>query len=57
MLQNAGEIAMQLFQFYQMPEYQARLKQTLLDEKVINHYIELANLPEVERVIEVKEAE
>ena len=49
MLQSAGEFGMQLFNFYRQPNNRARLEQMILDEKVVDSYIEGANFAEVER--------
>lgn len=57
MLSSSGEFAMQLFQFYQQPENRQRLERVILDEKVIDSYIESAELPKVERELDVEAEE
>lgn len=51
LLQSAGEFGMQLFNFYRQPGNRARLEQIILDEKVVDSYIESAGFSEVERAL------
>ena len=47
MLRSAGEYGMQMIQFYQQPANRDRLKAMILDDKVIDSYIEAANFKEI----------
>lgn len=51
MLRSAGEYGMQMIQFYQQPANRDRLKAMILDDKVIDSYIEAANFKEIENVL------
>ena len=55
LIQSAGDFGMQLFNFYRQPANRARLEQIILDEKVIDSYIDTAELVEVERELGVDE--
>ncbi|MAD61558.1 MAG: trigger factor [Myxococcales bacterium] len=48
MLRSAGEYGMQMIQFYQQPANRDRLKAMILDDKVIDSYIEAADFKEIE---------
>ena len=49
MLRSAGEYGMQMIQFYQQPANRDRLKAMILDDKVVDSYIEAANFKENEQ--------
>jgi trigger factor len=55
MLRSSGEFGMQLLQFYQQPANRKRLEASILDDKVIDSFIEAANFAEVERELELPE--
>lgn len=55
MLRSSGEFGMQLLQFYQQPANRKRLEAAILDDKVIDSYIETAQFAEVERELELTE--
>ena len=55
MLRSAGEYGMQMIQFYQQPANRDRLKATILDDMVIDSYIEAADFTAVEREIGLEE--
>ena len=55
MLRSAGEYGMQMIQFYQQPANRDRLKAAILDDKVIDSYIESASFKEVEQELGVEE--
>ena len=55
LIQSAGEFGMQLFNFYRQPANRARLEQIILDEKVIDSYIDAAGLSEVEQELGIDE--
>ncbi len=55
MLRSAGEYGMQMIQFYQQPANRERLMASLLDDKVIDSYIEAATFKSVDRELGVEE--
>ena len=55
LIQSAGEFGMQLFNFYRQPANRARLEQIILDEKVIDSYIDAADLADVEQELGLDE--
>jgi FKBP-type peptidyl-prolyl cis-trans isomerase (trigger factor) len=55
LIQSAGEFGMQLFNFYRQPANRARLEQIILDEKVIDSYIDGAGLADVEQELGLDE--
>lgn len=44
MLRGAGEFGMQIFQFYQEPQNKARLKESLIEDKILDKILEEASV-------------
>jgi|GEM_PF-1756516 len=44
MLRGAGEFGMQIFQFYQQPQNKARLKESIIEDKVLDKILEGASV-------------
>jgi len=57
MLRGAGEFGMQLFQFYQEPRNKARLKESLIEDKVLDKILEGASVKVLTAEIKPEEAE
>ena len=57
MLRGAGEFGMQIFQFYQQPQNKARLKESLVEDKVLDKILEEASVKVVTAEIKPEEAE